>query len=379
MRLQTVIRGSRVLHGTIVSRQMLRLGQGLVGSRPVLRLINRQTVGCLALAALFAGCGAEQSLDPSPSAAPAKPVVEVPATPVPVATEPALEPAAASDPLSLDTAPLADSGADGEESVDDILAELNAIKLEGDGGKSLGDPDKVVALMHEGNVLISAGRPDAALARYNEALEFAEDGEDSEVFFNMGIAYKAKGELAKAAAEYERALELTPQYAEALNNLGNIRKDQKKYDEAIAHLESSIKVFPGNPKTHNNLGTVYAIKGDVNKAALYFAKAAHLQPTYFEARQNLGIAYMQQGRLGVAEKELSEAVTMARGGMAYEQQRLAAAKAALAKAKTPAEQNAARGEINAAEQAGRLAAGKYQQGMRFLQSVRAKRGAAPPP
>jgi Flp pilus assembly protein TadD len=379
MRLQTVIRGSRVLHGTIVSRQMLRLGQGLVGSRPVLRLINRQTVGCLALAALFAGCGAEQSLDPSPSAAPAKPAVEVPATPVPVATELALEPVVASDPLSLDTAPLADSGADGEESIDDVLAELNAIKLEGDGGKSLGDPDKVVALMHEGNVLISVGRPDAALARYNEALEFAEDGEDSEVFFNMGIAYKAKGELAKAAAEYERALELTPQYAEALNNLGNIRKDQKKYDEAIAHLESSIKVFPGNPKTHNNLGTVYAIKGDVNKAELYFAKAVHLQPTYFEARQNLGIAYMQQGRLDVAEKELSEAVTMARGGMAYEQQRLAAAKAALAKAKTSAEQNAARGEINAAEQAGRLAAGKYQRGMRFLQSVRAKRGAAPPP
>ncbi|MBT5621351.1 MAG: hypothetical protein HOJ65_11380, partial [Verrucomicrobia bacterium] len=138
------------------------------------RLINRQTVGCLALAALFAGCGAEQSPAPSPSAAPAKPAVEVPATPVPVATEPALEPVVASDPLSLDTAPLATGGADGEESVDDILAELNAIKLEGDGGKSLGDPDKVVALMHEGNVLISAGRPDAALARYNEALEFAE-------------------------------------------------------------------------------------------------------------------------------------------------------------------------------------------------------------
>lgn len=379
MRLETVIRGSRVLHGTIVSRQMLRLGQGLVGSRPVLRLINRQTVGCLALAALFAGCGAEQSLDPSPSAAPAKPAVEVPATPVPVATEPALEPVAASDTLSLDTAPLATGGADGEESVDDILAELNAIKLEGDGGKSLGDPDKVVALMHEGNALISAGRPDAALARYNEALEFAEDGEDSEVFFNMGIAYKAKGELAKAAAEYERALELTPQYAEALNNLGNIRKDQKMYDEAIAHLESSIKVFPGNPKTHNNLGTVYAMKGNVNKAALYFAKAVHLQPTYFEARQNLGIAYMQQGRLDVAEKELSEALKMAMGGMAYEKQRPAAAKAALSTAKTPAEKNAAQDEISAAKQAGKLAAGKYQRGMSFLQNVRAKRSTSPVP
>ena len=200
-----------------------------IGRFPIGVQVDKQAdrgLSCVGRSLCGVRCGAVAR--PKPVPAPAKPAVEVPATPVPVATEPALEPAAASDPLSLDTAPLATGGADGEESVDDILAELNAIKLEGDGGKSLGDPDKVVALMHEGNALISAGRPDAALARYNEALEFAEDGEDSEVFFNMGIAYKAKGELAKAAAEYERALELTPQYAEALNNLGNIRKDQKK-------------------------------------------------------------------------------------------------------------------------------------------------------
>ena len=354
---------------------MLRLGQGLVTSLPVFSFKDSKAATCVALAALFAGCGAERSPDPST----AKLGVEVPATPEPVATESMLEPVAASDPLSLEAAPLAVGGAGGEETVDDILAELTAINLGGEDGKSLGDPDKVVALMEEGTALISGGQPDAALAKYNEALKFTEDGEDSEVFFNMGIAYKAKGELVKAAAEYERALELTPQYAEVLSNLGNIRKDQKKYDEAIAHLESSIKIFPGNPKTHNNLGTVYAIKGDVNKAALYFAKAVHLQPTYFEARQNLGIAYMQQSRLDVAEKELSEALEIAMGGMAYEKQRLAAAKAMLGAAKTPAEQNTARGEINAAEQAGKLAAGKYRRGMGLLQSVRARRSAAPAP
>jgi len=323
------------------------------------------------LAALFVGCGAEQS------SAPAKPTAEVPAVPESVATEP--EPVAASDPLSLDAAPLAIGGTDGEESVDDILAELNAINLEGEGGKSLGDPDKVVALMHDGNAMLSGGQPDAALAKYNEALKFAGEGEDSEVFFNMGIAYRAKGDLAKAAAEYERALVLTPQYAEALNNLGNIRKDQKRYDEAVVHLEASIKIFPGNPNTHNNLGTVYAMKGDVNKAAVYFAKAVRLQPTYFDARQNLGAAYMQQGRLDAAEKELSEAVTMAQGGWVYEQQRLAAAKVALAKANTPEEQNAAQSEISAAEQAGKTAAEKYHLGMGLLQKVRAKRGAATAP
>jgi len=292
--------------------------------------------------------------------------------------EPVPRPVVANDPLSLDATPPV-SGADREESVDDILAELNAIKLDGEEGNQLGDPDKVVALMHEGNALLSAGQPDAALAKYNEALQFAEAEGDPDVFFNRGIAYKAKGEIDNAIAEYRRALELVPDYAEAHNNLGNLLKDQKKFDEAILHFESSIKIFPDNPSTYNNLGTVYAMKGDVNKAAVYFAKAVRIQPTYFDARQNLGNAYMLQGRLDAAEKELSEAVKMAKGGMAYEQQRLAVAKAALGTAKTPAEQNAAGDEISAAEQAGKVAAGKYQRGMRLLQAVQAKRGTAPAP
>ena len=357
----------------------MRLGRSLVGFQLVCISKKRKTIACIALVALFAGCGSEQSPDPRQAPGPAKPAVEVMETPVPVATEPALEPVTASDPLSLDTAPLATGGVVVEESVDDILAKLNAIKLEDDGGKSLGDPDKVVALMHEGNALISAGRPDAALASYKEALEFAEDGEDSEVFFNMGIAYKAKGELAKAAAEYERALELTPQYAEALNNLGNIRKDQKKYDEAIAHLESSIKVFPGNPKTHNNLGTVYGMKGNVNKAALYFAKAVRLEPSYIDARQNLGQAYQEQGRLDVAEKEFGEVLQITRGIMLRQKKRLEAARVMVDQAKKPGspltfeQRNNAGGELDAAEQASRMANAKYQRSLKLLQSVRLMR------
>ena len=57
----------------------------------------------------------------------------------------------------------------------------------------------------------------------------------------------------------------------------------------------------------------------------------------------------------------------------------APAKAALGTVKPPAEQNAAWDEISAAEQAGKVAAGKYQRGMRLLQAVRAKRGTAPAP
>ena len=173
---------------------------------------KRKTTGFIALAVFLGGCGSEQSVqqsDTGPDTVSSSPVAESPATPDPELT--ATGPVVESGPLSLEPTPDApvpsSTGADSEESIDDILAELNAIKLEGEGDSPLSDPDKVVALMNEGNVLISAGKPAAALVKYNEALKFAENGEDPEVFFNMVIDYKAKGELAKAAAEYERALE----------------------------------------------------------------------------------------------------------------------------------------------------------------------------
>ena len=318
----------------------MRLGRSLVDFQPVCSSKKRKTTGCIALAVFLGGCGSEQSVqqsDPGPDTVSPSPVAESPAIPDP---EPAATgPVVVSDPLSLeptlDAALPSSTGADSEESVDDILAELNAVKLEGEGDSPPIDSDKVVALINEGNALISAGKPDAALAKYNEALKFAENGEDPEVFFNRGIAYKVMGEIDKAAAEYERALEVTPKYAEALNNLGNIRKDQKQYDEAIRCLELSIEVFPDNPNTYNNLGTVFAMKGNFNKAALYFTKAVRLQPSYIDARQNLGLAYQQQGRLDVAEKEFGEVLQMTRGMMLREEKRLEAARVMVDQAKKP--------------------------------------------
>ena len=352
--------------------------------QPVFNSKKIKAAGCIALAVLLGGCGSEQSVQQSDQASDtisASPVTESPAIPAPKSA--ATGPVAVNDSLSLeptlDAAPPSFTDTDSEESVDDILAELNAIKLEGESDNPLIDPDKVMALMSEGNALISNGNADAALVKYNEALKFAENGEDPEVFYNMGIAYKVKGEIDKAAAEYERALELAPKYAEALNNLGNIRKDQKQYDEAIRCLELSIEVFPDNPNTYNNLGTVFAMKGNVNKAAVYFIKAVRLQPSYIDARQNLGLAYQQQGRLDVAEKEFSEALQMTMGMKLREEKRLEAARVMVDQAKKPGspltfeQRNRAGGELDAAEQASRMVNAKYQRSLKLLQNVRARR------
>jgi len=376
----------------------LRLEQSLVNFLPVFKFQPLQAVSCVVVqAVLLAGCGSEQQRQKSTSSldmVSTNHTLEVRATPLMELEQvqsnaSTTESAPSSDPLSLTKEPTfeanlpAVTAADEIESVDDILAELNAIKLDGEGDNLLGDPDKVVSLMHEGNELLNAGQSDGALDKYREALTFSEGGEDSEVFFNMGIAYKSKGELAKAAVEYERALKLAPQYAEALNNLGNIRKDQKRYDEAIRHFDSSIKIFPDNPNTHNNLGTAYAMKGDVNRAAICFTKAVRLQPSYIDARQNLGLAYMRQRRFDVAEKEFSEAFQITRGVMLREEKRLESAKEIMDQANTPGspltykERSEAGTKLNAVEQAYRQAKTKYQRSLSLLKNSRARRQASP--
>ena len=294
----------------------------------------------------------------------------------PVVVAPPAEPSA-SDPLSLEPSlEPTDPGVTGgkaEESVDDILKQLNAIKLDDESGTKLGDPDKVVNLMEEGNAIVHRD-PAGALAKYREALKYADGEGDPDVFFNMGIAHKARGETDRAIAAYEKAIRLAPEYSEAHNNLGNLLMSQKKFDEAIQHFEASIKIFPENPNTHNNLGTVHAIRGDFGKAEAYFAKAVSIQPTYYDARQNLGVAYMRLGKLDEAEKELGQAVKIAEGGMHYERLRIQAAQNQLAKATKPGEKQAAQSEIAAAQQAGQIASQKYIRGKGLLNNLLVKMG-----
>ena len=120
--------------------------------QPVFNSKKRKTAGCIVLAVLLGGCGPEQSVqqsDKGPDTISASPVTDSPAITEPKSA--ATGPVAVNDSLSLestlDAAPPPFSGADSEESVEDILAELNAIKLEGEGDNPLNDPDKVLALM----------------------------------------------------------------------------------------------------------------------------------------------------------------------------------------------------------------------------------------
>jgi len=67
----------------------------------------------------------------------------------------------------------------------------------------------------------------------------------------MNKAEKAlsKNDFEKALENYNKVIQMEPEYAPAYYKIGRILMDQEKYDEAIANLEKSIKIDPESAET----------------------------------------------------------------------------------------------------------------------------------
>ncbi len=91
------------------------------------------------------------------------------------------------------------------------------------------------------------------------------------------IAWKLKGDLDSAIADYGEELRLNPTAA-AYYNRGGAWLVQKEYDQAIADFDQAIRLDPNDSLAYVNRGTAWAFKKNYDKALADFDKAIHLDP-----------------------------------------------------------------------------------------------------
>jgi predicted TPR repeat methyltransferase len=96
--------------------------------------------------------------------------------------------------------------------------------------------------------------------------------------YNLGILLKKQGKLEKAAASYQRAIALKPDYADAHNNLGNVLNAMSKRDEARASFERALFYKPGKANTHFNLAKLCRDAGDREAAVHHFRRCLECDP-----------------------------------------------------------------------------------------------------
>lgn len=129
-------------------------------------------------------------------------------------------------------------------------------------------------------------------------------------YYNRGTAYSNKGEYDKAIKDYNKAIELNPDFAGAYNNRGFAYYHQSDYDKAIENYNTAIELNPDDVGAYNNRGAAYANVGNYKKTIEDFTKAIELNPDSHEAYYNRGLAYTEKGDSDKASKDYNKAIEL---------------------------------------------------------------------
>lgn len=102
---------------------------------------------------------------------------------------------------------------------------------------------------------------------------------------NLGDVYGRWGDLEKSTAEFQKAIDLKPNYADAYHNLANTQqklfeatKNGDFLNKAIENYQLAIKYNPNLWQSHLNLGLIYLFEGKKDLAKEQFLSTLKINP-----------------------------------------------------------------------------------------------------
>lgn len=147
-----------------------------------------------------------------------------------------------------------------------------------------------------------AGELEKALALLDHAVEIAPH--QATALLNRGVVRQAMGRLAEASADFEEAARVAPSLAEAPFNLGVLEEERGQYVAALGHYRAALKANPVLPCALNNIGILYLKVGQPERAADCFRRCREADPSFVSARLNLAWAELALGAKEKAREEL---------------------------------------------------------------------------
>ena len=152
-----------------------------------------------------------------------------------------------------------------------------------------------------------------SLSLFSAALDHFPSGEayhESAValHFYRGDTYRSLGKHGLAIADYDRVIELRPDYADAYNNRGNAYYDKDEYGQAITDYRKAIELKADHAEAYYNRGFAYANLGQYALAVADFDKAIELRPDWIGLDPGIALAYVYSGLVYAKQGEYDLAV-----------------------------------------------------------------------
>lgn len=130
----------------------------------------------------------------------------------------------------------------------------------------------------------------------------------SNTLYQRALAYMTKPDHARAIADYQEAIRVTPAHLGARIGLADTLAAAGQNAAAMNAYNDAVKAFPNLPLVYNNRGMFEQSTGKLDDAILDFTKALELDPQFVVALTNRGFVMMNQGRFEEAENDFTESL-----------------------------------------------------------------------
>ncbi|WP_346795697.1 type IV pilus biogenesis/stability protein PilW [Halomonas sp. Bachu 37] len=135
------------------------------------------------------------------------------------------------------------------------------------------------------------------------------DSSAAEAYTRLGVAYLERDNLPRAMNALDRALEIAPSHAEALQALALVYQRQGENGLADEHFRQAMKADPGFTRARNNYAAFLYEQNEIARACeqLEYASRDAQYANRAQLFANLGQCYLELGNMEAARASLERA------------------------------------------------------------------------
>ncbi len=152
--------------------------------------------------------------------------------------------------------------------------------------------DRIIQV-YQGDSMFTVTFDDMVVYLLNEAIQKAEKGqykqalkdlensfmystENADVYYNMGLIYYNLQNYEKSSESLNKALEIKPNFYDALNQRGIVFTMQKQYSRAMEDFDKAISLQPQNSQAYFNKAIALLYMSEKEKSCILLEKAYNL-------------------------------------------------------------------------------------------------------
>ena len=143
---------------------------------------------------------------------------------------------------------------------------------------------------------------------YSKALEIEPNYVDA--LNARGSVYIFMDKFEKAIQDFNAVLRLDPHYFAAYLNRGTAYKTKGEYEQALKDFDQVIELNQDNFYAYASLGEIYKIKGDFAQSIKNYSTAIGFKSDYAEAYLSRGLVYASKGVLEKAIQDYNTAIKL---------------------------------------------------------------------